>query len=201
MTAEWTWLTTHWFSLLQTVSIVSSLCVVAKQQHDANRQRESEAMLKLYDINRQLITLGFSHPELFDVMEDEHIQNSLFEKRYLQLWLNQLAVSHAFLKRAVSQREFKEELRRNLEDFISMKLMQNHWQHHFMFYTDSFQRRVNGILSKDEPPKKTAHPWQWLKDHAAKTWRAIFSKTARGIRTKDSPVGAVKTAPSDGAGV
>jgi len=35
----WTWLATNWFSLLQTVSIVTGLVVVARQQRHGNQQR------------------------------------------------------------------------------------------------------------------------------------------------------------------
>jgi hypothetical protein len=50
-------------------------------------------VVKLYDINRELISFAISHPPLLNVLEDEKIANPLAEKRYLQLWLNQLTTA------------------------------------------------------------------------------------------------------------
>ena len=143
-------------------SAVSSigLIFVAIQLRDSNRQRETESIVKLYDVNRELITLGFSHPTLFLIMEDEPIADALVQKRYLQLWLNQLSLMHTFLQHAVVRTELQEELHRNLADFLSLENMQRHWTEYGMFYPNSFQKRVNAILekvAKDEPPKQTAH--------------------------------------------
>jgi len=156
-------------SLFSAAISFAGLIFVALQLRDTNRQRESEAIVKLYDVNRQLITLAFSHPVLFEVLEDKHIANPLLEKRYLQLWLNQLSLIHAFLKHAVVQLELQDELHRNLVDFLSMANMRKHWKHYGSFYPDSFQQRVNDILVKDGPPKRAAHPGVTRGTHEAKT--------------------------------
>ena len=163
MAEVWKWLGTNWFSLLQTVSIVTGLAVVAKQQRDGNRQRvqnhiqrESDSVVKLYDINRELMSFAIAHPALLNVLEDEHIANPLAEKRYLQLWLNQLAQSHSYLQNSVVKPELQEELRRDLVDLMSMKIMRKHWKKHGAFYRASFQKYVNEILEKNEPPVTAA---------------------------------------------
>ena len=147
----------HIVSLVSASMSFIGLIFVAVQLRSSNRQRELESIVKLYDINRQLITLGFSHPALLEVLEDKEITHSLSAKRYLQLWPNQLSLSHSFLKRSVAEPELQDELRRNLVDFMGMKNMQKHWQHYGSFYPTSFQVYVNDILKKDEPPKKAAH--------------------------------------------
>jgi hypothetical protein len=67
MAELWKWLGTNWFSLLQMVSIVTGLVVVAKQQRDGNRQRiqnhiqrESDSVVKLYDIIEPRINNGYN---------------------------------------------------------------------------------------------------------------------------------------------
>jgi hypothetical protein len=147
-----TWLAANWFSLLQTVSIVTGIAVVAIQQRQGRRQRESDSLVKLYDINRELACFAIAHPPLLKVLEDENIPNHLAQKRYLQMWLNQLSLSHSFLKNSVVQPELQEELRRNLADFMTMENMRGHWQCYGSFYPTSFQKYVNDILLKLEPP-------------------------------------------------
>ena len=72
------------------------------------------------------------------------------------MWLNQLSLSHAYLQRSVLQPELKESLERNLADFLTMQNMQRHWQHYGTFYPASFQKCVNDLLKKVEPPPAAA---------------------------------------------
>ena len=88
MMMVWTWLAANWFSLLQTVSIVTGLAVVAKQQRQGRLQRESESLDKVLDGNQQLMILAFSHPQLFAILRDASGMDADVEKCYLQLWLN-----------------------------------------------------------------------------------------------------------------
>ena len=143
----------HYVSLFSAGISFVGLLFVAVQLRDATKQRELESLVELYDINRQLMAFGFEHPMLFEILEDRPIANPLWQKRYLQLWLNQLSLSHSFLRHSVVQTELQDELSRNLVDFLGMKLMQQHWQEYGSFYPDSFQQRVNDILKKKEPPK------------------------------------------------
>jgi hypothetical protein len=159
----------HLVSLVSACISFAGLIFVALQLRDSNRQRESESIVKLYDINRELLSLAFSHPSLFDVLEDKPIKDHLSEKRYLQLWLNQLSLSHTFLRHAVVQTEYQDELTRNLEDFMSMQNMRKHWQTYGPFYPESFQNRVKGILEKDEPPVAATHPGNTRQPRDSKT--------------------------------
>jgi hypothetical protein len=160
----------HLVSLVSACTSLAGLIFVAVQLRDSNRQRESEAIVKLYDVNRQLIALAFSHRSFLKILEDQPVADPLLEKRYLQLWLNQLSLIHTFLKHAVVENELKDELHRNLVDFLSMENMRKHWKHYGSFYPDSFQKRVNQILSKQsEPPAKAAHHEKTRGTHDAKT--------------------------------
>ncbi len=69
---------------------------------------------------------------------------------------NQLSLSHAYLQRSVVQPELKASLERNLVDFMTMENMRKQWQQYGHFYPDSFQKYVNEILIKIEPPETTA---------------------------------------------
>ena len=157
----------HWVSLFSTVIAFIGLLLVVKQLRDGTRQRETESLVELYDINRQLLSLGFSHPQLLDILNDAKDADPAWEQRYLQLWLNQLSLSYTYMQRSEIQAELRESMERNLVDFMTMDNMQRHWHRYGAFYPTSFQTCVNDILKKGEPPaaaqvKRTRH-------HAAKT--------------------------------
>jgi len=46
------------------------LLLVVIQLRDSNEQRKLESQIRLYDITRELISLGFSNPQLFEVLKD-----------------------------------------------------------------------------------------------------------------------------------
>jgi hypothetical protein len=142
----------HWVAVFSAVISFVGLLLVVLQLRDTTRQRESESLVELFDINRQLLSLGFSHPALFPILEDTKTADPLWEKRYLQLWLNQLSLTYAYLQRSVIQPDLKESLERNLADFMMIENAQRHWQRYGLFYPASFQKYVNGILKKVEPP-------------------------------------------------
>jgi len=134
-----------------TISFVGLLLVVVQLRNNT-RQREMESQFAVYDINRQLLSLGFSHPQLFGVLEDSTHVDPHFEQYYVQLWLNQFAQIHAYHQRAVIRGELKESFDRDLADFMSMNNSRKHWQRFGIFYPTSFQNYVNAIVKKVEPP-------------------------------------------------
>ena len=60
----------HFVSLFSAAISFAGLLLVVLQLRDSNRQKEAESLVELYDINRQLLSLGFSHPQLFTILED-----------------------------------------------------------------------------------------------------------------------------------
>ena len=65
----------------------------ATRQREADtRQREADSLVKIYDTNRELVSLGFPYPELFGVLKDAETANPEFEQHYLQMWLNHFAM-------------------------------------------------------------------------------------------------------------
>jgi len=154
-----TWVATNWFSLLQTVSIVTGLVVIAKQQRDGIRQREkeiikreAESLDKVLDVNQQLVILALSHPQLFAVLRDAPGADADMEQCYLQLWLNQYSRVHLYLKHKIFRDEQVENLERDICRFMQMHNMQRHWRRFGQYYPESFQKYINGILKKNEPP-------------------------------------------------
>jgi hypothetical protein len=150
-----------------TVSFIG-LVFVGLQLRDATRQRTSDSLVEILDVNRELITLGFSHPQLFGILDDAKNADPIWEQYYLQLWLNQFSLIHSYLKESVLKGERRENLQRDLSDFMMMANMRRHWQKFGKFYPASFQEYVNEMLKTIEPPTaaQAKHP---ARNHEAKT--------------------------------
>jgi hypothetical protein len=80
----------------------------------------------------------------------------IWEQYYLQLWLNQFALTHSYMARSVLCGELRENLTRDVADFMAMQNMRRHWQRFGSLYPATFQTFVNEILKKVEPPKAAA---------------------------------------------
>jgi phage antirepressor YoqD-like protein len=126
----------------------AGLLYVAQAMRDGNKQRKMDSQIRLYDINRELISLGFSKPELFAVLKDAKGIDPEIEQHYLQLWLNQLSLFHSLKTAGVVDEEYRESVERDLLDMFEMSSMRRHWQAHGKFYPASFQKSVNDLLNK-----------------------------------------------------
>jgi hypothetical protein len=148
----------HWVSLFSSAIAFVGLLFVARQIRDSTRQREMDSVVEILSINRELITLGFSHPQLFAILNDSKDANPIWEQYYLQLWLNQFALTHSYMTRSVLRGEFRENLTRDVTDFMAMQNMRRHWQRFGRLYPATFQSFVNEKLKEVEPPPLTAQP-------------------------------------------
>jgi hypothetical protein len=142
----------HFVRLLSPAIAFAGFLLVILQLRRGTKQRELDSLVKIYDINRQLITLGFSHPQLFAVLQDSTSPDPVWEKHYLQLWLNQLSLVHSYMYESIFKREIKDSLIRDLSDFMVMDNMQRHWLRYKTAYSAPFQKFVDGIIEKVEPP-------------------------------------------------
>jgi hypothetical protein len=122
------------------------LLFVAWQMRDATRQRKLETQIRLYDINRELISMGFEKPELFEVLNDAKKVNPTIERRYLQLWLNLLALIFTFHEAGGFKADYRECCEQDLRDTITMPNMRRHWLRYGKYYPASFRKSVDEIL-------------------------------------------------------
>lgn len=124
------------------------LLFVAWQMRDGNKQRKMDSQIRLYEINRELISLGFEKPELFEVLKDgEKIDHNL-ERRYLQLWLNQLSLIFSLKATGALQKDYQESCERDLRDMFELASMRRHWRAFGKYYPASFRKAVNDILDE-----------------------------------------------------
>jgi hypothetical protein len=143
----------HIASLTNIVISIIGLSIVILQLRIGNRQRESEALVKILDTNRHLLTLGFDRPEMFSILNDVKKVDPMAERYYLQLWLNQFSLVHSYLMNSMLRGELRDNLKRDVSDFMAMHNMRKHWNKYGRFYPSSFQDFVNGIMKEIEPPK------------------------------------------------
>src|SRR5687768_7146209 len=104
-----------------------SLSLVLMQLYDTITQRKIDANIRISDINRELVTLGFSHPALFNVLRGEPT-DPIVECRYLQLWFNQFLLIYTYQARGLFRTEHRESLGRDISDFLKLQNVQLHWR-------------------------------------------------------------------------
>lgn len=113
-------------SLISAITAFAGLLAVAYQIREGTRQRTSDSLVKILDNNRELITLGFSHPQLFEILAGDKNADPIWTQRYLQLWLNQFSLVFSFLERSILRGEATDNLERDLTEFMKMPKMRKH---------------------------------------------------------------------------
>jgi hypothetical protein len=125
-----------------------------RQQEVANHERKIESQIRMHEINRELISMGFDKPELFEVLNDTGKVDHEVERRYLQLWLNQLSMFYSLKTAGDMQKDFAESCDRDLRNMFKKANMRRHWKDVEAYYPVSFQNAVNAII--DETGNGTA---------------------------------------------
>ena len=144
-----------WASLVPLASASISfvgLLLVFVQLRRGSKQREAQSLVQILDINRQLLTLGFSHPDLFKVLHDEPGVDAQREEHYMQLWFNQLSLAHFFLKQAALDPEFKECLLADFGYILEGANFRRHWKERRIYYPASFQKVIDDLVKEKELP-------------------------------------------------
>ncbi len=124
------------------------LAFVAWQIYESNHQRKLESQIRMHDINRELIAMGFSKPELFEILKDTDKAAPELERWYLQLWLNQLSMFYSLKTAGIMQKDYQESVQRDFHDMFQKSNMRRHWQAFGKYYPASFRKAVNAILDE-----------------------------------------------------
>ncbi len=110
-----------------------------------SRQLKLESLIRLKENNREILALGFDHPELFNVLNGKDVEPEM-EKRYLQLWLNQMDIVWHAQHTGLLFRQDAEALRKDTADFFMLPSMQKHWILVRGYYPSGFQVYIDGII-------------------------------------------------------
>jgi hypothetical protein len=140
-----------------TLSLVS-LTVVFWELRQGRKQNRTSALIQIYDINRQLLGMGFDRPEFFRAIgggagEDESV------RRYLQLWLNQIALIVHLHEQNLLTRSQWMSLETDIESLFENSELKNLWPDFRPYYPEPLRsfldRKVADIEAKEkaEAPK------------------------------------------------
>jgi hypothetical protein len=117
------------------------------------RQLKLDALIRIMDSNRAIVTLGFEHPAVWAALQSnaallaEEVQ---VRRRYLQLWTNHMQIIWgAWSLGLISGREW-EAYRRDMADFLRVPAWQEHWAAVVEFYPKGF-RRLGAQLTPRPP--------------------------------------------------
>ena len=146
---------------LDNLLLFVSVLIVAWQMREATKQSKLDSQIRLQDVNRELISLGFAKPELFEVLKDGKNVDPTAELYYLQLWLNQFCMFDALSQSGNLKPDVRESLEIDFRDMMGMENMRRHWKKFGKFYPASFQDLVNDILNEagyEPTDEKTEEP-------------------------------------------
>ena len=130
-----------------------SLAVVFWELRQGRKQNRTGALIQIYDINRQLLGMGFDRPEFFQAIggsagEEETV------RRYLQLWLNQIALIVHLHDQGLLTRSQWHSLQVDIECLFEKSELKNLWSEFRPFYPEPLRsfldRKVAVIAAKEK---------------------------------------------------
>lgn len=146
----------NYISLISATIAFAGLLLVGLQLKESTDQRRLESVLHFYGINRDIISLGFTNPELFQILHGQKA-DPLVERHYLQLWFNQFALIHSFKNRKVFPVDLCESMERDIRYFMEEGNAQRHWQQNRVYYPAAFQTFIDHLTpSKADVPEGTS---------------------------------------------
>lgn len=121
------------------------------------RQLHLDALIKIVQSNRELMTMGFEKPALWEFFKgkwetvtDEAAKEQ--RRRYFQLWLNHMHV--IWKAREVGLYDMHEWncTRDDMADFFRLEPFRAHWHEVQRFYPEPFRREMRELIAF--PPKQ-----------------------------------------------
>jgi len=110
------------------------------------RQLKLDALIKIMDSNREIVTLGFEHPMVWAAMAAGAgpvlAEEAQARRRYLQLWTNHMQVMWAAWQLGLVSGPEWQAYRQDLGEFLRSPALQEHWDAVARFYPPGFQRLV-----------------------------------------------------------
>ncbi|KAF0095638.1 MAG: hypothetical protein E1N59_1133 [Puniceicoccaceae bacterium 5H] len=112
------------------------------------RQMRFDAFLEIQEATRELIQLGFDHPDLLAVLEQSKTRRKARERKYAQLWLNQLNLAFAAYRQKHVPRDLWRSFETNIRAFVQADLLRSHWPSLKPFYPSAFQAFLDKAVAE-----------------------------------------------------
>ena len=143
----------HITLIISSIALLVSICsgaYVAFQAHVYLRQTRFATLSNILEVNRALLLAGFEHPELFDVLEGKTTTDGRKQKRYFQLWLNQvhlLWLAHG--ENIIGAEQWTGHCK-DIQDLVSMGSFREHWAAVRIYYSGPFQRFIDSLVESEK---------------------------------------------------
>jgi hypothetical protein len=135
-----TWLTLHWFDLLQTVGIVGGLFFTGWSLHLDTQTQRAANLLNITVQHRDIWKLLYSEPQLARVLEPKLDLNKNpmtdDEARFVGFLILHLNASYQAIKAGVLMKA--EGLASDIQEFFALPIPKAVWQKLRKFYDDDF---------------------------------------------------------------
>ncbi|MFT6238007.1 MAG: hypothetical protein ACJAQT_000076 [Akkermansiaceae bacterium] len=135
-----------------TMSLVS-LAVVFWELRQGRKQNRTGALIQIYDINRQLLGMGFDRPEFFCAIGGTSGEGETV-RRYLQLWLNQIALIVHLNDQGLLTRSQWHSLEVDIECLFETSELKNLWSDFRPFYPEPLRSFLDGKVAAIEAKEK-----------------------------------------------
>ncbi len=145
------------FSAFALAIALASALFARSQVRLYSRQLKLGVIVEMIAMNRALVSLGFSDPDLFDALDGQRIASPARARRYMQLWLNQAAFMYQALRMETLDDTFWPAVQKDIELLVSNPNMQEHWRAVCQYYDPAFRSVVEEAIrtsATDNSPKE-----------------------------------------------
>lgn len=136
-------------ALTSTAVSLVSLFIVFWELRAGRQQKRATALIQVYDINRQLMSLGFDKPSLFKAIGSSSGEDEI-HRRYLQLWLNQIALIIELKEQNLFSPAQWKSLETDIGYFVEKPKFRKSWPEFRRFYPDHFQSLIDTKIAAVE---------------------------------------------------
>lgn len=132
------------------VVALGSILLTLLQVRLLRRQLKLDALIKIMDSNREIVSLGFEHPVLWSAVDENSATvlagEAQIHRRYLQLWINHVQVVWEARRLGLVSRREWEAYRLDILELLRVQALREHWDKVAQFYPAGFQRLVAKLI-------------------------------------------------------
>jgi len=138
-------------SLLALCVSVGTLFYTVRQVGLLRSQLKIDADLRVAAVSRELFTMAFQDPELFNLFEDKPLLNKQKERHYVQMWFNHVhTMWNVHEHGLISDAEWYSDMK-DIALFFSINIVRKHWEESRGFFPANFVQFITSL--KDYRPQ------------------------------------------------
>ncbi|WP_269537084.1 DUF6082 family protein [Cerasicoccus fimbriatus] len=137
-------MTLDWLaSNLEGVAATLGFPLILWQLWRNHRQRQFEAGMNIYAVNRELVQMAMHDPELMKVLTGESSADMPKERHYAQLWLNHMEIIHHGGRKGFLSRSSWQSLQQDIRESLNRPNIRRHWDEKADYYPAEFRNFIN----------------------------------------------------------